>query len=125
MGNSQSIGAVVEEGIKVYKSVKEQQEQQEHQQAGSYSHAQHQEHHENYGQTYHQIQQEHDDPEYSQLRALAHEEAEKRNACYQRSQEAYRDGDGALGKSNHPRARGGREIKKRWMALTHLVFLDW
>ncbi|SAM01951.1 hypothetical protein [Absidia glauca] len=98
MGNSQSIGAVVEEGIKVYKSVKEQQEQQEHQPAGGYNHSQHQEHHENYGQTYHQIQQEHDDPEYSHLRAMAHEEAEKRNACYQRSQEAYHNGDGALAK---------------------------
>ncbi|KAI8344431.1 hypothetical protein BC941DRAFT_387036 [Chlamydoabsidia padenii] len=97
MGNSQSIGAVVEEGIKVYQTVKEQQEHQQ-QQGDGYQQHQQQEHHENYGQAYHHVQQEHDDPEYSQLRAMAHEEAEKRNACYQRSQEAYHNGDGALAK---------------------------
>ncbi|KAI8064417.1 hypothetical protein BC940DRAFT_277189 [Gongronella butleri] len=50
------------------------------------------------GHDYHKVQQEHDDPEYSRLRSLAHDEAEKRNACYQQSQQAYKQGDGAQAK---------------------------
>jgi len=40
-----------------------------------------------------------DDPEYSRLRGLAHQEAMTRNECYERSQQAYKSGDGAQGKS--------------------------
>jgi hypothetical protein len=38
-----------------------------------------------------------DDPEYTRLRNLAHQEALARNDCYQRSQAAYNGGDGAEG----------------------------
>jgi DNA-nicking Smr family endonuclease len=36
--------------------------------------------------------------EYDRLRDLARQEAAKRNSCFQRSQEAYSNGDGALAK---------------------------
>lgn len=39
-----------------------------------------------------------DDPEYTRLRNLAHQEALARNDCYSRSQAAYNGGDGAGGK---------------------------
>jgi hypothetical protein len=39
-----------------------------------------------------------DDPEYTRLRGLAHQEALTRNECYERSQQAYNNGDGAGGK---------------------------
>ncbi|KAI9284793.1 hypothetical protein BC943DRAFT_267712, partial [Umbelopsis sp. AD052] len=39
-----------------------------------------------------------DDPEYSRLRGLAHQEAMTRNDCYERSQQAYKGGDGAQAK---------------------------
>lgn len=102
MGNSQSLDKVqhvVSEGISIYQKVKKQQEQEEQQQ-----------HH--YQQTTttttytHQSSSHYvaspnidDDQEYSQLRAKAHEEAEKRNNCYAESQEAYKSGDGARGKT--------------------------
>ncbi|KAG0172869.1 hypothetical protein DFQ28_009873 [Apophysomyces sp. BC1034] len=100
MGNTQSIGQVVEGGIEIYKTFKSQQDQQQHGQAGNF-HPQQQ-----HGQTgnFHPQQphapfaDEHDDPNYSRLRALAHEEAEKRNQCYERSQAAYHNGDGAEAK---------------------------
>jgi Domain of unknown function (DUF1771) len=40
-----------------------------------------------------------DDPEYTRLRGLAHKEATTRNECYERSQQAYKSGDGAQGKN--------------------------
>ncbi|ORZ15974.1 hypothetical protein BCR42DRAFT_416235 [Absidia repens] len=119
MGNAQSLGAVVEEGIKVYKTVKEQQEEQAQQQQGGYHQQPQQEQHypshsEHIGPTYHQVQEEHDDPEYSELRAAAHEEAEKRNACYQRSQEAYHSGDGALAKEESNQGHHHDELMKQY-----------
>ncbi|KAI8579952.1 hypothetical protein K450DRAFT_239878 [Umbelopsis ramanniana AG] len=39
-----------------------------------------------------------DDPEYSRLRGLAHQAAMTRNECYERSQQAYKSGDGAQAK---------------------------
>ena len=41
---------------------------------------------------------EEDSADYTRLRELAHQEAEKRNHCYEQSQEAYQSGDGAKGK---------------------------
>ncbi|KAF7728200.1 hypothetical protein EC973_006594 [Apophysomyces ossiformis] len=94
MGNAQSVGKVVKEGIQIYETIKSQQEQQQHGPSSSH-----------YPQQYHAPQHyhaphvdEHDDPDYSRLRALAHEEAEKRNHCYERSQAAYHNGDGAAAK---------------------------
>jgi ABC-type oligopeptide transport system ATPase subunit len=109
MGNAQSIGTLLTKGIKVYKKIKrekERQERQQHQQQQQQQYQPHQEQqhrppqqqHYGEGNHHHQIQQEHDDPQYSRLRDLAHQEAEKRNACYQRSQEAYHRGNGAQGK---------------------------
>jgi hypothetical protein len=102
MGNSQSIDKVqhvVKQGISIYEKVKKEQEQQEHQQQN------HNNNHSNYnnhsssggGSSYHPSADVDDDEHYSQLRAQAHEEAEKRNDCYARSQEAYKNGDGSEG----------------------------
>jgi hypothetical protein len=38
-----------------------------------------------------------EDPEYTRLRSLAHEEAEKRNNCFEASQTAYKNRQGARG----------------------------
>lgn len=117
MGNSQSIDKaqnIVKQGIDIYQKVKKEQEQQEHQQQNNNNY------HNNYnnnnnnhssssdgssyhhsssgGSTYHPSADVDDDEQYSQLRAQAHEEAEKRNDCYARSQEAYKNGDGSEGK---------------------------
>ncbi|ORZ01534.1 hypothetical protein BCR43DRAFT_487086 [Syncephalastrum racemosum] len=101
MGNSQSIDAnkvehVLRKGYSIYKAVKKQADQQ-NQDHSHQSHDNDTEAHLNdfHQATYHHVQEEHDDPEYTRLRALAHEEAEKRNACYERSQAAYHSGDGA------------------------------
>lgn len=105
MGNSQSMDKVqhvVKEGINIYKKVKKEQEQEQQQQQhnnnynnnnnNNYSH------HSGGGSSYHPSADIDDDEEYAQLRAQAHEEAEKRNDCYSRSQEAYKNGDGGEGK---------------------------
>lgn len=94
MGNSQSIEkvtTVVQEGIKIYETVKKQQNQDQHQ---------HYEQHYVQQQTsvhYHHSQDVDDDDQYSSLRQRAHEEAEKRNELYAASQAAYQSGDGAEG----------------------------
>ncbi|KAE8167176.1 hypothetical protein BDV40DRAFT_295764 [Aspergillus tamarii] len=48
--------------------------------------------------------------EYDRLRGLAREEAQKRNSCFHRSQEAYSEGDGAMAKelSEQGKAHGRR-----------------
>ncbi|CEG63529.1 hypothetical protein RMATCC62417_00657 [Rhizopus microsporus] len=95
MGNSQSIEkvtTVVQEGIKIYETVKKQQNQDQHQ---------HYEQHYVQQQTsvhYHHSQDVDDDDQYSSLRQRAHEEAEKRNELYAASQAAYQSGDGAEAK---------------------------
>jgi len=43
-------------------------------------------------------QEEEDDQEYARLRSLAHEEAEKRNNCFEASQTAYKNRQGARAK---------------------------
>lgn len=127
MGNAQSMDKVqnvVSEGMKIYQTVKSQQDQQQHgggNQQSHYNNNNQQPHYDNnqgqeegYGQAQQQYNQSHhqsgghspnyhpsqdidDDQEYSGLRQQAHEEAEKRNACYAQSQEAYNNGDGARG----------------------------
>lgn len=101
MGNSQSVSVnkvvrFVRKCIKFYDAVKKEQQQQYPGHVAPSNH--HQQQHDNhYDISYHQVQQDHDDPEYTRLRALAHEEAEKRNRCYAESQAAYHGGDGARG----------------------------
>jgi hypothetical protein len=98
MGNQQSmekVGSVLEQGVQIYQAVKKEQNQQQHQ---SYQ----QQHHESsthYESNTHHFQSgsTDDDEVYTNYRAQAHEAAQKRNDCYERSQEAYRNGDGALG----------------------------
>jgi hypothetical protein len=97
MGNSQSLDKVqhvVKEGINIYNQVKKQQEQQQEQQP-HYNNDNQQ--HGGLANHYHASPNEGDDDHYSQLRAQAHDEAQLRNDCYARSQEAYRNGDGGEG----------------------------
>ncbi|ORZ14574.1 hypothetical protein BCR42DRAFT_417214 [Absidia repens] len=141
-GNNQNFGTILKQGIKLFKKLKRakrqydrQQQQQQHQQhqqqsggsGGGYQQQHQQQYNNNQQQqqqqrppnhssspAYHQIQQEHDDPEYSKLRAMAHDEAEKRNACYQRSQEAYHDGNGALAKEESNKGHRHDEQMKQY-----------
>ncbi|KAI8082585.1 uncharacterized protein B0P05DRAFT_596034 [Gilbertella persicaria] len=99
MGNSQSLDkvqTVVKEGINIYQEIKKQQDQQQQ----HYQQTTHYSHHESYSSssTYHVSTDVDDDNEYSRLRQLAHEEAEKRNNFYAQSQEAYKSGNGAEAK---------------------------
>lgn len=111
MGNSQSMDKVqhvVKTGINIYKQVKKEQEQQQHNDYNNnnnnnnnnYNNSNNNNYnnHSGGGSSYHPSADIDDDDEYAQLRAQAHEEAEKRNECYARSQEAYKNGDGAEGK---------------------------
>ncbi|KAF1797381.1 hypothetical protein V8B55DRAFT_1516580 [Mucor lusitanicus] len=105
MGNSQSMDKVqhvVKEGINIYKKVKAEQEQQQHNGSNNNNHynqdSNDYNHHSGGGSSYHPSADNDDDEEYAQLRAQAHEEAQKRNDCYARSQEAYKNGDGAEAK---------------------------
>lgn len=103
MGNSQSLDKVqhvVKEGIKIYNTVKNEQEQQNHQQQQHYQqqYSSHSSSSSTHSSNYHPSADIDDDEQYASLRAQAHEEAEKRNACYAQSQEAYTNGDGARGK---------------------------
>lgn len=114
MGNSQSVNNVVhfaKKCFQFYKAVKKEQlkQQQQQQQQSYHTHAaaaaattttntNHYNQHDNhYDIPYHHVQDDHDDPEYTRLRALAHKEAEERNRCYEESQAAYHSGDGARG----------------------------
>ncbi|CAO3651266.1 unnamed protein product [Mucor hiemalis] len=70
----------------------QQHQQQQHQQHNNNNHSS------NQGSSYHPSTDVDDNQQYSSLRAQAHEAAEKRNACYAQSQEAYNSGDGARAK---------------------------
>jgi hypothetical protein len=104
MGNQQSmekVGSVLEKGAQIYQAVKKEQNQQQHQ-SSQQQHQSNQQHHEssahNESNTHHfQSGSTDDDEVYTNYRTQAHEAAQKRNDCYERSQEAYRNGDGALG----------------------------
>ncbi|KAI9033944.1 hypothetical protein CLU79DRAFT_726386 [Phycomyces nitens] len=103
MGNSQSIGRVVEEGVQIYQAVKQQQEQEQHKQQQQQHQQQYQQHNSFNGfqpspSPHNQHDSGDDDYEYTRLRECAHQEAEKRNDCYGRSKAAYQSGDGALAK---------------------------
>ncbi|KAI8096006.1 hypothetical protein BDF21DRAFT_407241 [Thamnidium elegans] len=90
MGNSQSMDSakhVLKEGIKIYKTITDEQ-QGNHQQ----------QHYPQPSSTYHPSADVDDDDEYASLRRQAGEEAQKRNACYAESQEAYNSGNGARAK---------------------------
>ncbi|KIL60638.1 hypothetical protein M378DRAFT_167867 [Amanita muscaria Koide BX008] len=96
MGNSQSASQAAADA---YDSIHKQHGQSsinnypnEHR-PGSYN----QSSNNNHG-VYRVVQEEHDDPEYTRLRALAHEEAQKRNACFEASQAAYGNREGARAK---------------------------
>ncbi|KAI7903801.1 uncharacterized protein BX663DRAFT_505287 [Cokeromyces recurvatus] len=97
MGNQQSLEKVehvVKEGIDIYKQIKNSQEQYEqntHYTSTTTTHV-------TQSTYYHASEDIDDDQIYSELRQRAHEEAEKRNECYSKSQEAYQNGDGAEAK---------------------------
>ncbi|KAI9299960.1 hypothetical protein BJ944DRAFT_171584 [Cunninghamella echinulata] len=104
MGNAQSLGKKIDKGIAFYKKVKkiadeQQQQQQQQDHSNNNNNQHHSPSHSNSNQHHYTPSHDtNDNPEYSRLRSLAHEEAEKRNECYEQSQEAYRNGDGALAK---------------------------
>lgn len=112
MGNSQSMDSakhVLKEGLSFCMTFKkemdkQQQQQQGHQQQGHQQQGQQQ--HQQQGQqqhrpqpssSYHPPADVDDDDEYTSLRRQAGEEAQKRNACYAESQEAYSSKNGARG----------------------------
>ncbi|KAI7863522.1 hypothetical protein BDF14DRAFT_1704099, partial [Spinellus fusiger] len=55
-----------------------------------------------------------DNAEYTRLRDLAHQEAEKRNDCYHRSQVAYQSGDGAEAKQLSNKGHQHDEAMKKY-----------
>ncbi|KAI9313647.1 hypothetical protein BX666DRAFT_1978639 [Dichotomocladium elegans] len=126
MGNSQSsiekIGSAVDEGIKIYKAIKQQQDFQQH--SSSYQQQYHQEHSYKHQQHYAgALSDDGDSPEYDRLRELAKHEAEQRNACYERSKAAYQAGDGAEAKSLSVQGHKHDEAMKRYnQQAADLVF---
>ncbi|KAI8987677.1 hypothetical protein BDF20DRAFT_814986 [Mycotypha africana] len=111
MGNSQSIekvGQAIKTGVDIYKTVKGQQDKLNHEQQQFHNPNNHvtASHHISYDVD--------DDEEYIRLRALAHEEAEKRNSCYAKSQEAYKNGDGAEAKELSNRGHEHDALMKKY-----------
>jgi len=126
MGNKPSIEKAFDTANQVYSEYQRIQKQQEQQQSPQYNnqypgtqpHAQQPSYggppqHQQRPQNHHINQQnnqqgyphspsphpdEGDDPEYTRLRDLAHKEALARNDCYERSQVAYNNGEGAEAK---------------------------
>lgn len=117
MGNSQSfekVKRIFTECFRIYEEVQKEQnqaqhnnnQQQQYQQYQGHNNNQQQQHYNNnnnnnHGSSYHPSSDVDDDQQYSSLRAQAREAAEKRNACYAQSQEAYNSGDGARGKMSN------------------------
>ncbi|KAI9361379.1 hypothetical protein BD770DRAFT_360905 [Pilaira anomala] len=98
MGNSQSMDGAkhaLKEGIKIYKSLKDDQDHHQQQQ-------QQQQHYYQQSSSSHYpsppISGDDQDDQYTHFRNQAGEQAQKRNACYAESQEAYSNGDGARAK---------------------------
>ncbi|ORX56995.1 DUF1771-domain-containing protein [Hesseltinella vesiculosa] len=93
-------------------------QQQGHQQQGHQQQGYQQQPHSNFtpspSHDYGKVQQEHDDPEYTRLRSMAHDEAEKRNACYDRSQAAYQQGDGARAKEESNQGHEHDRLMKQY-----------
>ncbi|KAI8637077.1 hypothetical protein BD408DRAFT_396351 [Parasitella parasitica] len=95
MGNAQSMDKaqhVVKEGINIYKQVMNEQGNSNHSDNNHKPHS----FPVGGGDIYADI--DGDDEVYSEFRSKAHEEAEKRNDCYARSQIAYKNRDGAQAK---------------------------
>ncbi|KAI9277174.1 hypothetical protein BDA99DRAFT_495070 [Phascolomyces articulosus] len=112
MGNSQSsIEHAVDKGVRIYKTVKKLQKElggdDQHPHSGGGGSSNNSNHH------YYSSHEE-DNADYSRLRELAHQEAVKRNNCYEQSQEAYRNGDGAQAKQLSNQGHQHDELMKRY-----------
>ncbi|KNG81147.1 smr family protein [Aspergillus nomiae NRRL 13137] len=63
--------------------------------------------------------------EYDRLRGLAREEAQKRNSCFQRSQEAYSEGDGAMAKELSEQGKAhGRKMAEYNKQASEFIFRE-
>ncbi|PYH98595.1 DUF1771-domain-containing protein [Aspergillus ellipticus CBS 707.79] len=63
--------------------------------------------------------------EYERLRNLAHQEASKRNSCFQRSQEAYSSGDGAGAKELSEQGKShGRKMEEYNKQASDFIFRE-
>ncbi|GFF26449.1 Smr domain protein [Aspergillus lentulus] len=63
--------------------------------------------------------------EYDRLRDLARQEAAKRNSCFQRSQEAYSSGDGALAKELSEQGKAhGRKMDEYNKQASEFIFRE-
>ncbi|GFF51898.1 smr domain-containing protein C11H11.03c [Aspergillus udagawae] len=63
--------------------------------------------------------------EYDRLRDLARQEAAKRNSCFQRSQEAYSNGDGALAKELSEQGKAhGRKMDEYNKQASEFIFRE-
>ncbi|OGM48554.1 smr family protein [Aspergillus bombycis] len=63
--------------------------------------------------------------EYDRLRGLAREEAQKRNSCFQRSQEAYSEGDGAMAKELSEQGKShGRKMEEYNKQASEFIFRE-
>ncbi|PWY77501.1 DUF1771-domain-containing protein [Aspergillus heteromorphus CBS 117.55] len=63
--------------------------------------------------------------EYERLRNLAHQEASKRNSCFQRSQEAYSSGDGAKAKELSEQGKShGRKMEEYNKQASEYIFRE-
>ncbi|CEP15443.1 hypothetical protein [Parasitella parasitica] len=124
MGNSQSfdkVQHVVQDGINIYNQLTKEQEQAHHQQYNGNNNNYYNSHSSpvgsgggNNGSLYHHSEDMDDDEIYSQFRALAHEEAQQRNDCFARSQEAYKSGDGAQAKTLSNQGRHHDNLMKKY-----------
>ncbi|KAI7853776.1 hypothetical protein BDC45DRAFT_510074 [Circinella umbellata] len=127
MGNSQSFERTADKGLKLFKVLKKlQNELDNNKNNDNYHHNQQQSYGGGNTSSSHQYHpHEEDSEDYSQLRELAHQEAEKRNYCYQKSQEAYSNGDGAQAKqlSNQGHHHDDR-MKKYNKQAADLIFQE-
>ncbi|KAE8143273.1 hypothetical protein BDV38DRAFT_64734 [Aspergillus pseudotamarii] len=63
--------------------------------------------------------------EYDRLRGLAREEAQKRNSCFQRSQDAYSEGDGAMAKELSEQGKAhGRKMAEYNKQASEFIFRE-
>ncbi|KAE8147719.1 DUF1771-domain-containing protein [Aspergillus avenaceus] len=63
--------------------------------------------------------------EYDRLRDLARQEAQKRGSCFQRSQEAYSDGDGAMAKELSEQGKAhGRKMEEYNKQASEFIFRE-
>lgn len=63
--------------------------------------------------------------EYDRLRGLAHKEADKRNSCFERSKQAYSNGDGALAKQLSEEGKEhGRKMQEYNKQASEYIFRE-